>query len=327
MVPPEPTPFSREHFIMSVSPNNEAMDRLIADVDGLHSSPSVAQRILLLTRNPDFRMKDVVACLEHDPGLAARILRVVNSSRYGLGRQISSIRHAATYLGQRSLRLFAVTFSLVDTLAKGVHKGISADYWSRALTMAAIAGRLAKEQSDVEENDGYTTGLLADVGVLVFAQTEATLYGPVYNSYEHGQPLVDSEEKLFGFSHAALGARLLEKWDLPAHIVLAVADHHAGGDESFPLSRCVRAGNLAADALLQPTSERVERLADEMAAHFSMSTGELVELAEACHVDMRDNAAIFGESPLSAEALKEFVEMVRLAASGSQGPSEVATSV
>jgi len=295
---------------MSVSENTDAMDRLIDGIDCLRSSPSVAQRILSLTRDPNFKMKDVVACLERDPALATRILRVVNSSLYGLGRQISSVRHAATYLGQKSLRMFAVTFSLVDTLTKGVHKTLASDYWPRALAMATVAGHLSKRLDGVEENDAYTAGLLADVGVLALAQAAADEYCPAYVENRHGPALINAEQQLFGFAHPEFGARLLEKWDLPEHMVIAVGDHHSKGSNPQPLSRCVVAGNLMGDALIAPAPIKLDLLREFLRSVFGANDADLAALAESCRADMKESASIFGDSAYPEESSAEFLDMV-----------------
>jgi HD-like signal output (HDOD) protein len=240
-------------------------------------------------------MNDVVACLELDPGLAARILRVVNSSRYGLGRPIVNIRHAATYLGQKSLRLFAVTFSLVEALGKGIDKKLSADHWPRALAIATIAARLARNSDDLEDNDAYTAGLLADVGVLVFAQQREGNYATLYARAGHGPQLVQAEEDGFGFGHAVLGARLLAKWDLPESIVVAVASHHSEG-ELTPLAQCVRAASLMAEALLHPAPEKLEHVRRVFESQYAIGVEELVEFAQGCRADLKESAALFGEA-------------------------------
>src|SRR5579872_3465265 len=83
---------------MTTDGSATALDRMIRQIDRLHSGPGVAQKILALIRDPDFDMVEVAECLEHDPALSARVLGLVNSSRYGLAHKIASIRHAAAFL-------------------------------------------------------------------------------------------------------------------------------------------------------------------------------------------------------------------------------------
>src|SRR5262245_62682931 len=110
---------------MTNNGNNEALDRLIRQIDRLHSGPGVAQKILALIRDPEFDMVEVAQCLEHDPALSARILGVVNSSRYGLAHKIASIRHAAAFLGRRSLQLVTLSLDRKSTRLNSSHLGIS----------------------------------------------------------------------------------------------------------------------------------------------------------------------------------------------------------
>ena len=95
------------------------IDRALAKLDKLHSSPLVALRVMELTRNEEFEMFDVAECLENDPALTASILRLVNSSYYGLPRKITGLSHALNYLGRRSVRLAVLSFGLVKMLVSG----------------------------------------------------------------------------------------------------------------------------------------------------------------------------------------------------------------
>jgi HD-like signal output (HDOD) protein len=52
----------------------------------LFSLPAAAAEILRLTGEPRIDPRAIKKCLESDPALAARILRVVNSSLFGPGR-------------------------------------------------------------------------------------------------------------------------------------------------------------------------------------------------------------------------------------------------
>ena len=45
---------------------------------------------------------------------------------------------------------------------------------------------------------------------------------------------VAAEREVFGFDHAEAGARLLERWNLPASLVTAVRRHHAPLESPSP---------------------------------------------------------------------------------------------
>ena len=281
---------------MQANQTLDAVDDLIERVDRLHSGPRVAQRIVALTREPEFDMRRVVECLEHDPALSARILSVVNSSRYGLAQNVSSVRHAATYLGRRSLRLIVLTFSLVENLSKGAHGALYADYWRRALTMAHVAARLSRESRDISEDEAYTSGLLADVGILVLAQLEGEQYRSLYERCPHGPTLLRGEQTVLGFAHPELGARLLERWQLPAPVVSAVLTHHDSAQDLPRLNLAVRAGDLMADALWVPESSKVPAAKALLETQFGFDLDRFIDLALSCRQDIEQSAHAFGIS-------------------------------
>lgn len=115
-------------------------------------------------------------------------------------------------IGQRSLRLIALTFGIVDTLTRGVNAELYQRFWKRALCMSSVASRLSRERDDVICDDVYTAGLLADIGMLVFAQVHGEHYAIFSQKFVHGPELIESERCEFGVAHPYLGARLLERW-------------------------------------------------------------------------------------------------------------------
>ena len=286
-----------------------AADRLIAAIDRLHSAPQIAQQVLILTRDPEFDIRDVAACLEKDPALAARILRVVNSSRYGLRHPVTSIRQAASYIGQRSIRLITLTFGLVETLAQGAAQELFLTYWQRALTMAAVASRLTTVDARRETDDAYTAGLLADIGMLVFAQLRTEPYTQLCESTPHGLQLVAEERRAFGFGHPALGARLLETWEVPATLVSAVLRHHEPTpDQDNRLLLAVQAGDLMADALWTPNSSNVLPAKLLMQQTFGFDTDAFIDLALSCRTEIEEASDLFGVRvglPMNCDTLVE----------------------
>src|SRR5262245_39486853 len=232
---------------MTNNANNEALDRLIRQIDRLHSGPSVAQKILALIRDPEFDMVEVAQCLEHDPALSARILGVVNSSRYGLAHKIASIRHAAAFLGRRSLQLVTLSFSLLDSFSRGPYRQMYLDYWRRALTVATVAHHIAERTGGLSGDEAYAAGLVADIGVLALAQVVGEQYVAMYIKHAHGPELVAVEIQSLGFSHATVGARLLERWGLPESVVEAVASHHDSVAGAAAIEIAVHAGWLMSE--------------------------------------------------------------------------------
>lgn len=269
-------------------------DAFVQRLDRLHSAPKVAQQVLQLTRDPNSNIDDIVKCVEHDPGLAAKILQVVNSSKYGVARQITSIKHGVSYLGKDAIRMLTISFSMVESLTKRSKGRIFCDYWQRALTIASISSYLADHHKCLKKDEAYTAGLLADVGILVFSQVEREQYSLIYESYPHGEALITGERQYFGFDHALLGARLLDHWDIPVEIVTAVENHHGTNQHGCPLGVALRTGTLLAGSLWNIASEEYLEAEDILLSFFDLDEAQIQKLIADCKQDIAESAEFFG---------------------------------
>lgn len=293
---------------MSVAENDRAIDGLLDRMDQLHSAPQVAQKILRLTKDSDFEVGTVARCIESDPALAAKILRVTNSSRYGLRHQVTSIRQAVGYIGQRSLRLIALTFGLVESLTRGARGQQFNQFWQRSLTMATVAAELAKTTSEISADDAYSAGLLADMGELIFVQTEPERFAQISAGVTHGPELIEAERAEFGFAHPELGARLLQRWELPRELISAVALHHVTDEQLEPLEVAIQAGDLMAEALWTPQSPQLATSKALLVEHFGLDLDGYIDLAVNCQREISENADLFGvslEGEIDCQALLE----------------------
>ncbi len=308
-----------ERVIEMIAPDTHcALDGFLDRMDQLHSAPQVAQKILQLTRDAEFDVDQVARCIESDPALTAKILRVANSSKYGLRHKVNGVRQAVTFIGQRSLRLIALTFGLVDSLARGAKGKKYTEFWRRSLTMGSVSSELAKLTPDARSDEAYSTGLLADMGELIFAQLEPERFFPISDNYPHGQELVAAERQEFGFAHPELGARLLQRWELPEELIEAVALHHIADEATEGLALAVRAGDLMADALWTPHSKQVAASKILLQQQYNLDLDGYIAMAVECKGEIQENADMFGVSlpgSIDCDALLEEARKVHVEAS------------
>lgn len=285
-----------------------ALDRLVSRVNALRGPTKPAQQLLQLTRDPYFDLGQAVDCLQRDPALAAHVLRIVNSSFYGQRRDVTNLRQAVVCLGQRSLRLITMTYSLAHSIGTGATKAIYRTYWQRAIAMAVVAARVSAGRRGVDRDDAYSAGLLADLGILVLAQFEASRYGASLQETPHGPALVAAERETFGYSHADVAGRLMQRWEFPQPLVRAVIHHHENRVDAIPLESAVHAGNLMADALYDPQALQVERAKKFVEERFQVDLDGFRELAEASKEDVLECCAALGvqlTQPLDTQALAD----------------------
>lgn len=270
------------------------IDSFLVSADQLHTPPEIARSLLRLTRDEAADISELVDCLQRDPAMSARVLTLVNSSRYGLRCQVSHLGQAVMYLGIRTIRLLALTFSIVETLTKGVARHTYLRYWRRALTTAITASRLADCDNTLNRSQAYTAGLLADLGDLVIAVRDPQRYQLMDHDHQDGDAVAAAERTLLGFDHAELSARLLSAWQFPQPMIDAVATHHRTQDHPDPLGKALNVASLMADVLWHPGSGEVARIQSVLQAGYGLGTDSFIDLATKVKEEIALEVATYG---------------------------------
>jgi putative nucleotidyltransferase with HDIG domain len=189
----------------------------------------------------------VAAVVSHDPGLAARVFALANSSQFGLSRRVTELSHAIALVGTGVVQTLAIAnaAALLDT------NGVIADAHEHAVSVA-IAARLLAPAAGVHPADAFAAGLLHDVGELLLLQDRPTEYAELKATFETHAGQLRAEKAAFGTDHALVGAEHLLDWRVPDVIADAVADHHDPFHDSAATTIVV----AAADELISADSGR-----------------------------------------------------------------------
>jgi HD-like signal output (HDOD) protein len=217
-------------------------------IGGVESLPSLPRAYVELNEalaNPDVSIGVVARIIESDPGMAAKVLQLVNSSFFGLPRKMASISQAASYLGMSTMKNLTLANSLFHELGAADVRAAERER-ERSLLRARIARRLFREATKGES--ASTAALLLHVGVLALQSKLAGEYAAQCSeAAKRGVPLHDVEREHLGVTHAEVGGYLLGLWGLPHEIVDAVCRHHAPLSAATTLD--VEAGVRIADVL------------------------------------------------------------------------------
>jgi HD-like signal output (HDOD) protein len=282
--------------------NDDAIRR---NVGAMGDLPSLARTYHELTHaltDPDVSLQTVARIVEHDVGISARILQLVNSAFFGLSNSITNVQSAISYLGIATLKNLVLSVEVFRVFQpKRVLRGFSLEgvqYHSR-LT-AHIAARLPVPRHLTDTV--FVAGMLHDVGKLILAAKLSERFENTLAEAEKEHcPLYKVEEREGGFSHAEIGAYLLGLWGLPYTVVEAVAFHHTANQmahQDLDAVSAVHVADLLAHEIEEPPPEQglevpaaenreaefealgvVENLAEWRA----MAAGIPALLAEACY--------------------------------------------
>ncbi|NYZ61952.1 HDOD domain-containing protein [Luteimonas deserti] len=184
---------------------HKALQEVVGRIGTLPAAPHMYERLTRLLAEEGERVAQVVATVEQDPALAAKVLQLANCAFFNEGELVADIAEAVARVGLPTLRTLVLA-----TEVFGRKECAEVD----ALRLQAVhASRLAGEIADAYAPRETTTtaALLAEVGKLL-------------PEVEHLCGEADARGDGFP-THAEIGAYLLGMWGLPATIVEAVAHH------------------------------------------------------------------------------------------------------
>lgn len=205
----------------------DAIQQIVARAGALYSLPAVAVEVLRLTESPRVDVQALKQCIERDPALTVKILRVVNSSLFGLPREVSDLNQALALLGIKPLKLLALGFSLPESLFLSVARDQLDWYWKTSLVRAVAAREISEQLFQKPGDDAFLAGLLLDIGVLVLLGELRQPYAAVLSEAIASQAdLAVLEQESLGFDHRQLTAGLLQHWNLPPLLTAAIGATH-----------------------------------------------------------------------------------------------------
>ncbi|MBX3745118.1 MAG: HDOD domain-containing protein [Verrucomicrobiae bacterium] len=233
--------------------HGDALGRLVGRLEHLPSLPSLYVEIVDRLRDPEVCTDDVAAVVAKDVAMTAKMLKLVNSAFFGLGRPIASPAEAVSYLGIETIKSLVLTMhAFAQYEGTSVPAEFMGQLWSHSLEVAGAARTIAGAEAAGRhiEEEAFGAGMLHDVGKLILmcnVPDECALARRL--AEQESIALWEAETRVLGASHADVGGYLLGLWGLPAPVVEAIALHHApqsSPTRAFGPLAAVHAANLLA---------------------------------------------------------------------------------
>jgi putative nucleotidyltransferase with HDIG domain len=221
--------------------------------------------------DPRTTANEIAHALSRDPGMVSRILKLVNSARYGFSRRIATITMAVVIAGFREIRNLALSAFFFNNFVTSSLAGVDIEgLWSHSLAVAFFAAAIAKRTDGKNADDAFIHGLLHDIGKFIAIQTDTDQAIRVRElAGRDNLLLVEAERRSLSYDHAELGAAAMERWNLPQFSADAVRHHHAPFEAPEPSVAHACVVNLAdvmARALLigDPGDRRIPTLTEDV---------------------------------------------------------------
>ncbi len=189
------------------------------------SFPRIAVRILKLFEDDSLSAYQLAKAISLDPVLAAYILKISNSAFYGFKTKVKSLSDAIALIGFEEVRKIVVMVSMKNAFSASDE--FDKILWEHSLAVAVAASEFNFKLKIIGDGAAYLMGLLHDIGKVVFKKNEELNYVKILKkAYNENVPAKSLEEAEYGYSHADVGAYLLETWNFDQEIIDAVGFHH-----------------------------------------------------------------------------------------------------
>ena len=155
---------------------------------GLLPSPTgIGLEILRLTRDENVSASQIGRVIQADPALTGRTLRLANTGNAASARAVANVAEAVARLGTRTVSAIALGFTVLAGNRSGKCRGFDYQrFWSHSLARAVATQVLAGHTRHSNAADGFTAGLLAQIGRLALASIHTEQYATVLDQWRHG---------------------------------------------------------------------------------------------------------------------------------------------
>ncbi|GFO58568.1 HD family phosphohydrolase [Geomonas silvestris] len=204
---------------------NKELENAIMRAADLPTIPVVAIKVMQLIESESATADELAKIVASDPAVAARVLKISNSSFYGCQRQIQTLSSAIVVLGFSTLRSLVVAASV-----KQVYRpyGLTEKMlWEHSFAAGLAARIIAGQTKAVNEEEAFLAGLFHDIGKIIMNTLDRNKFQEVMqHCYNEGISFQEAEKGGFTFGHDEVGAYVVKKWNMPDTLSVAILQHH-----------------------------------------------------------------------------------------------------
>jgi putative nucleotidyltransferase with HDIG domain len=270
-------------------------------VQDLPALPAVVMRILKETESAETCASTIERMLSSEQALASKVLRVVNSSYYGLSGQVTSLSQAVVILGLQQIRNLVLSVSAYSSIKPRTprQQEIMKQFWLHSFGTAA-AVQLISQRKRFSIQDAETVfvgGLLHDIGRLFLFSNFTQTYDQVIKYSEQKKvPIEQAELRLLGLDHGAVGAQMAELWKLPKRLISLIGDHEEPKEDAVdPLLYALHIGDwITKDLYFDPERIALGYPRDFVLGWLNFTPEELDWLRAETQAKIEDAQQMFG---------------------------------
>jgi HD-like signal output (HDOD) protein len=215
-IPPEFKPF-----------RGDPRDLIGPDLE-LVSLPEIFYQIEAVINNPRSSAFHLAEVISKDPGLSAKLLKIVNSAFYGFPKQVETISRAVAIVGSDQLHILTLGTSVFALFRDIPLELMNMEwFWKHSLACGITARLIGSYKNFPNIERLFISGLLHDLGKLIIFKNQPREAAAALSQTSRFESFhFQAEQTFLGFDHSQVGQALADQWRLPLSLQQAIGGHH-----------------------------------------------------------------------------------------------------
>lgn len=196
----------------------KSVNAFIGTIKDLPTLPTVLEKIVSLTNDPNVSISKVEQAISTDPVISTKLLRIVNSAYFSFFREITSLKQAVVVLGLEATKNLVYGTSIISAFGKEtrIKKFPLTGFWKYSVACGNISRTLASLLDYSFYEEAFLAGLVHNIGKIVLARYKTEEFEQAIDTADQeNKPLSEVEKELLGFDHSEVGYELAIRWRLP----------------------------------------------------------------------------------------------------------------
>ncbi|TXR54846.1 HDOD domain-containing protein [Reinekea thalattae] len=211
---------------MTIELDNQKIEQILLGIS-VPPQPQIMVDLQMEQFAPEPDIHRIAELIAQDVGLSGTMLKIVNSSAYGLVNHINSVQQATILLGVTTVINIINGISIRGELSDQDIVKLN-NFWDTSFDVAVVCKHVAKKIGMPLVDEAYLLGLFHNVGIVLMNRRFANYMDCLPECYSGKYSrIIDTENELFKTNHAVIGYYIARAWKLPKVICECIADHHS----------------------------------------------------------------------------------------------------
>ncbi len=244
---------------------------------------SNVRELISLTQSSRSAAYELSKVILKDYSLTNKVLQVVNSAYYSLGRPVNSITKAVTILGFDAVRDLATAIALFEDFIKsGVEKEGISKILTRSFLSALQARDLAVEKNlKVIPEEAFICSLLHNLGKIIVCIYLPDMYREIEQKIEGGLPEEEAVRSVLNdLTFSQIGVEVAKFWNMSEKVVASMATDPLAPKNSYDVEGYLQNLSNFTNRLVEAICEEkeIDDLLERYGDLLSMSKEEAIEM-------------------------------------------------